>query len=1109
MTQEEKRRIYDILRGAYAPGELIPPTAAETLLRDHGITAQALGYWRSRVMFEDMPEFITLMPRSGSVLLYDLTLAELAQEEPAPEPEIPAEEEPAPEPEVPARVEPAPEPEVPEADKQVMIGLLCRAFGCSAQVKLARAASVLVDYGYRASKYGISKGLSMIRQLGLPIETVVPNPDKPGNLDYLLTTPAAAPEAALPEVFVPTAAPAAEAPAPDTIPAAELSEADRRQVYRVLAEHLPFGVAYPLATVAHALNTSRWAPSKLGLKSTSLLLALGPLADLRSRGTDYQLTLNRDDGALEGTEPISNLWHGLTEEERAAAGAILVETCPLDTPIPLTELAALLADRQFRDGNLKRINALLLCMVGDGEDAVLTVEESGAQSLTLRQPMLRFARAVPESPAPAPKPEPAAPPAPDHPEPPTAWWKQVSFPLRPQGILASYVTGSTTAQLTPAMEEQVARDYLSALSGGSLVWEPEHQSYCFPLSYTTPEGYPLSLSLKVSTAPNTPPWWVNFVGIKREDLPARWEEPAPAPTPEPSVAPEVPATPEASTAEITAPAVSRLSEREKLEIYNTLVPLNPVGSKVLLSVAVSTLSTHGLTPQRYGYTRALQMLSDMPEYFHISSVRPKPDAPLVYSLTILPRPQSGDEPLFPVMDPATSEEPPFSMTERTIAFPLSQQGFLAGFINGGARDGELEKLSSEQITEFRNSYDAAVADGNLVYDAVHDCWRFPLTLTAKDGRALGATIKRSDRPVPPAWYVSFITKSNDKGIRPGQKLFHFAYLGNTTEFLRNLASHAEQESWGFTSDPDDYSILLNYITYTFYRLDYEGKVYIDPNGEFAAFNTGLLSRRFGRDLFAYFLPNTIEGKQKWIFSCFCSGTNEAVTPAERKAVAKLLPLELELPTFFTNLYDTMFDPSSKLESNFMHIVRDNLNRFPLNWLHKQCDDFPRTRTLLAQIEEVGAQARERKAQPGGASSPELAALVKRQKELFRELGEAVTDEDDEDMRDLLMDMNVLFEGAVTRTVQRCRRNFKLAVPCYFPTRNVMSMLLPISFSRSGNGAPCLALVAERQENSAYLGRTVLTMSMAYNDARLLCRPSSEWLNTEVIDEGLLEDDLDD
>ena len=74
----------------------------------------------------------------------------------------------------------------------------------------------------------------------------------------------------------------------------------------------------------------------------------------------------------------------------------------------------------------------------------------------------------------------------------------------------------------------------------------------------------------------------------------------------------------------------------------------------------------------------------------------------------------------------------------------------------------------------------------------------------------------------------------------------------------------------------------------------------------------------------------------------------------------------------------------------------------------------------------------------------------------------------------------------------------------------MSMLLPISFSRAKNGAPCMALVAERQKNGIYLGRTVLTMRMAYNDARLLCRPTSEWLDTSAsLDETGLDDNLED
>ena len=72
------------------------------------------------------------------------------------------------------------------------------------------------------------------------------------------------------------------------------------------------------------------------------------------------------------------------------------------------------------------------------------------------------------------------------------------------------------------------------------------------------------------------------------------------------------------------PAFNRLSDRDKLEIYNILLPLNPVGVPVLLSVASSTLANHGITPQRYGYARVLQLVSDMPEYFRITSVQPQP-----------------------------------------------------------------------------------------------------------------------------------------------------------------------------------------------------------------------------------------------------------------------------------------------------------------------------------------------------------------------------------------------------------------------------------------------------------------------------------------------------
>ena len=74
----------------------------------------------------------------------------------------------------------------------------------------------------------------------------------------------------------------------------------------------------------------------------------------------------------------------------------------------------------------------------------------------------------------------------------------------------------------------------------------------------------------------------------------------------------------------------------------------------------------------------------------------------------------------------------------------------------------------------------------------------------------------------------------------------------------------------------------------------------------------------------------------------------------------------------------------------------------------------------------------------------------------------------------------------------------------------MSLLLPLSFRIPKEEEdlyqaeePNLVLVLERvdsEENGQdlYIGQTVLDLSMAYMDARLLCAPDSEWLNPDRI-----------
>lgn len=89
-------------------------------------------------------------------------------------------------------------------------------------------------------------------------------------------------------------------------------------------------------------------------------------------------------------------------------------------------------------------------------------------------------------------------------------------------------------------------------------------------------------------------------------------------------------------------------------------------------------------------------------------------------------------------------------------------------------------------------------------------------------------------------------------------------------------------------------------------------------------------------------------------------------------------------------------------------------------------------------------------------------------------------------------------GAVAGAEDRVRRNYKAAVPTWYPTQNTIQLLLPLSLLDAS--VVDLALVVSRQ-GEFYRGHTVLTTAMAYNNARLLARPDSDWLQPAAEDEA--------
>ncbi len=84
------------------------------------------------------------------------------------------------------------------------------------------------------------------------------------------------------------------------------------------------------------------------------------------------------------------------------------------------------------------------------------------------------------------------------------------------------------------------------------------------------------------------------------------------------------------------------------------------------------------------------------------------------------------------------------------------------------------------------------------------------------------------------------------------------------------------------------------------------------------------------------------------------------------------------------------------------------------------------------------------------------------------------------------------KGAIDESINRVMANYKLAVPQYFNGK--IQLLLPLYFGKDSKPYLALTLTKVENENSGYyLGYTCLTMDMAYNNARLIAKPESNWL----------------
>ena len=317
-------------------------------------------------------------------------------------------------------------------------------------------------------------------------------------------------------------------------------------------------------------------------------------------------------------------------------------------------------------------------------------------------------------------------------------------------------------------------------------------------------------------------------------------------------------------------------------------------------------------------------------------------------------------------------------------------------------------------------------------------------------------------------------------------LFYWARIPNLK--IKELAEKALAEKWYYgtanATDAENYPILKNYLAYTFKRLVFEDKIlYGDVSDaghageEYAAFNTGLVDQKY-EYIYALFKKNTMSPQPYWYLLDFVVAGEQS-----GKTLARLFyPLPKRADYFENQFRNMVYDTSTQLLCDYTHIIVERIGRFPLRFLQENCP--PNMLDIDGiKLEEV---------YPKHAKDSE-------RKRYFEQLGERI--------RNTPMVLNNLknrLEAAIHLTLKRVEWNYKTAIPVYFPTRNLCSLLLPLCLSEEGQVD--LALVVEPLQSGAYQGQTVLPLDLAYNNSRLLTRPDSDWLRPDSIQSNGSDDE---
>ena len=185
------------------------------------------------------------------------------------------------------------------------------------------------------------------------------------------------------------------------------------------------------------------------------------------------------------------------------------------------------------------------------------------------------------------------------------------------------------------------------------------------------------------------------------------------------------------------------------------------------------------------------------------------------------------------------------------------------------------------------------------------------------------------------------------------ELFSFAYFPKYNSALGYLAEKlADSEEWDFSDVREKkFSILNNYLRFTFRKLKQEKKICYSPDNTKACFNTGLITSNL-EDIFAYFeeYKDPKPDSSPFCFKAFVKKSDNRLSFA--LSSSNNLP---EVSYFFDKPELLLFNPKFELIPDIDHIIEDNLSRFPTHLQNSGSREI--RRQLVGAIDEAKKKVR--------------------------------------------------------------------------------------------------------------------------------------------------------